>query len=155
LRARLDLQRGISGYAVIRWQIGQRRWQQGWLEDPYLKARVLRGGEHACMNTCRWSKEDLMNEVRWGAITLVPVGKKGYWAGPRSGDPRNSMRLRIEVPYYRSEPKPLEPRKCEGTWNNKTFTETGCGRPAVGRFRVKSGPRKLMWLCPTCAATGV
>ena len=152
MRARLDVQRGISGLYVKRWQIGARRWTTGRLEDPYLKARTLMGGEHACINRTRWKDTDaLLDEVRTGAVKLLPVGKPRYWH-LGAEDPRNAFILRIEVPYH--QPKPPMGRTCEGTWNRKTFRETGCRRPAVGRFRPVPG-RPMMWLCTLCAAEGV
>lgn len=156
MRARLDLQRSIRGLFVKRWQIGQRKWQTGRLEDPYLKARVLKGGEHASVQFCRWAKiADLLDdEVRHGAIKILPVNKKGYWC---HGDPLNAMIIRIEVPHMRAPALPVDHRTCEATWSRRTFTETGCGRPAVGRFRIggRGTRRRLAWLCAQCAADGV
>ena len=153
MRARLDVQRGfIGGLYVKRWQIGQRPWVTGRLEDPYLKARTLMGGEHADRNLAQWKSVDrLLDEVRTGAIKLIPVWKPRYWHRG-AGDPRNAFILRIEVPYH--TPRPPLGHKCQSTWNRKTFTETGCGRPAVGRFRIDGG-RGMRWLCALCAAEGV
>jgi hypothetical protein len=156
LKARLDLQRTITGLVVTGWKIGQRRWQHGRLEDRYLKARVLLGGQHACINRTRWGDtSNLLDEVRRNAVRIIPVNKKGYWW---NGDPLNALKIRVELPYFqRSADQEPTPPKCEGTWNRKTFRETGCGKPAVGRFRVAGvrPGRKLIWLCALCAAEGV
>ena len=157
MRARIDVKRSIGGLWVNGWRVGERQWVRGKrLEDAYLKARLLMGGQSAGVNLACWKTvDDLLREVSSGAVKLLPVGRKGYW-NHHTGDPRNALYLRIEIEYPRPT-LPLESHPCQGTWNASTWRETGCKRPAVGRFRIldpQTNRHRLWWLCAQCGAEG-
>ena len=154
MKALADVKRSILGLAVVRTKIGGRNWATGRVEDPYLKTKLLLGGEHGCVNLVRWKTlDELCEAVAHNEVELVRVRRKFYWDG---GDPRDALIVRVAFQY----PLPArgEQRKCSGGWNDKTFTETGCQRPAIGRF-VSTDPQTLkkrhVWLCGRCTERNV
>jgi hypothetical protein len=153
VRVKVDLQKSIRGYYVKQWKIGSRPFRAGGVTDRFLKAKLLRGGEHAALlQLSIWKNaEELATSIRLGEVDVVPVGKPRYYSG---GDVRDAFLVRIEFQY----PLPMGARgyrRCQGGWDDATLTETGCKRTATGRFRVVSPQtlkRRTVYLCPSCGA---
>ena len=137
MTALLDLKKTIHGWDVIAWKVGAKRWVKragNGVSDAYI-AETFRPGFSL------WGD---------GVLALVPVTRVGYW---REGVPLSaSDHVRLKVAY------PLAHRlgdtgTCQGEWNDRTHTQTGCERPAAGRFLVANGlSKKKLRLCAECAA---
>lgn len=154
MRALADVNRSIAGVVVVRTKIGSRGWKTGRVEDPYLKTKLLLGGEHGCVNLSVWKTLDsLCSAAARNHVELVRVKKPYYWDG---GDPRDALTVRVGFQY--PLPQRGEQRTCSGGWNDKTFTETGCERVAIGRF-ITVDPQTLkkrhVWLCGQCGTRDV
>jgi hypothetical protein len=169
LKAWADVWRYASDTTLIlRYKIGGRTWHEGLIpgRERFLVEKLLNPKMPSwTLSVARWRDfRELAVAARRGEVSLVPVRRshrgplssvyrgtyitRGIW---REGPLTKASVVRIEFEY----PLPArgETRRCQGGWNARTLTATGCENIAIGRFKRTGKDLRghFEWLCPSCA----
>jgi hypothetical protein len=137
----------------LRYKIGWRTWHEGLIpgRERFLVEKLLRPGSDPVLNETRWRNfKDLAAAARHGEVVLVPVRARtdAYWRG----GPLTKVSV-VRIEFEHPLPARGEVRRCEGEWNERTLTATGCENIAAGRFKRKGRDLRThrVWLCTRCS----
>jgi hypothetical protein len=160
LKAWADVWRYASDVTrILRYKIGQRTWHEGPIpgRERFLIEKLLKPGSSPVIDEARWRDfKELAASARRGEVVPVPVRRpyRGpavlvYWHGKMPLTQASVVRIEFEYPL----PARGEARRCQGEWNERTLTATGCENIAAGRFERKGKDLRAhhVWLCARCS----